>query len=206
MKHSFEDSIPTSRIVLYSIIASLLPVFFAFIWSQSSIASAEADRATLLGIGEKLQRKSAAQEKNRQILLQFRGKDPLFLHRRLEPMPLLSTETSILRSRLERSALPDDIQLEKRLNGLSSDNSLCFVEGSTDVAPMYKETVENQNKAVEVNTQDLIEILTILESQDEKDDPQKPHLIISEARIERKKGFFQETWGLMLKVLRREYS
>jgi hypothetical protein len=206
VKHSFEQSIPTNRIVLYSIIASLLPVFFAILWAQSSISAAETNRATLLDIGEKLQKKSAAQDKNRQILLQFRGKDPLFLHRRIEPMPLLSTETSILRSRLARSALPDDIQLEKRLNSLSSENSFCFVEGSTDVAPMYKETIENQNKTVEVNTQDLVEILTILESQDEKDDSQKPHLIISEARIERKKGFFQETWALMLKVLRREYS
>ena len=206
MKHSFEKAIPTHRIVLYSIVASLLPVFFAIVWAQSAISSAENDRETLLSIGEQLQKKSAAQERNRQILMRFRNKDPLFLHRRLESLPLLSTETSILRSRLARSALPDDVQLEKRLHTLNSENSFCFVESSTDISTNCKETLENQNKAVELSTQDLIDVLTILDTPDEKEDPLKPHLIISEARLERKKGFFQETWGLMLKVIRREYS
>jgi hypothetical protein len=206
VKHSLEKTIPAHRIVLYGIIASFLPVFFAFAWAQSAISSAENDRASLLAIGERLQKKSASQERNRQILLRFREKDPLFLHRRLEPLHLLSTETSILRSRLERSALPDDAQLEKRLRALEAENSFCFIEGSTDLNATYKETLENQNKLVEVNTQDLVNVITILDTPDENDDPQKPHLIISEARLERKKGLFQETWGLMLKVIRREYS
>lgn len=206
MKHSFDHSIPPKRIVLYSIVASLLPVIFAMYWTQSAISSAEDDRATLLSIGEQLQRKSAAQERNRQVLMRFHSKDPLFLHRRLEAFPLLSTETSVLRSRLNRSALPDDLQLEKRLHTLTSENSFCFVEGSTDVSATYKETVENQNKAVEVSSQDLVDILAILETSDEKEEPQKPHLIISEAQVDRKKGFFQETWSLMLKIIRREYS
>jgi len=206
VKHSFEHTIPTHRVIFYSVIASLIPVIFAVAWTRASISSAENDRRELLSIGERLQKKGAAQEKNRQTFLRFRGKDPLFLHRSLESLPLLSSETSILRSRLERSALQDDAQLEKRLHVLTSENSFCFVEGSTDVSPTYKETIENQNKAVEVNTQDLVDILTVLDVPDEDEESQKPHLIISEAHLERKKGFFQETWGLMLKIIRREYS
>ncbi len=206
MKHSFELTIPPHRIVIYSIIGSLLPVICAVAWTQSSIASAEIDRESLLAIGEQLHKKSGAHERNRQIILRFRGKDPLFLHRRLEPMPFLASETSILRSRLSRSALPEDAQLDKRLHALSTENALSFVEGSTDVAANYKETIENQNKSVELETQDLINVLTSLDTPDEQEDPMTPHMIISEVRIERKKGFFQETWGLILKVIRREYS
>lgn len=206
MKLSFEQSIPTNRIVLYSLIASLLPVIFAIVWAQSSISAAENDRAELLSIGEQLHKKSFFHERNRQIIMRFRGKDPLFLHRRLEPLSLLSSETSILKARVARSVLPDDAQLDKRLHTLTSENSLCFVEGSTEVSATHKEAIENQNKAVEVDDKDLVEILTILDSQDDEEDPLKPHLIISEARLERKKGFFQESWSLLLKVIRREYS
>ena len=191
MNYSFDRSIPPRRLVAYALIASLLPVVCAIVWAHSAIASAENDRAALLAIGDEIHKKSAAHEKNRQILLRFRGKDPLFLHRRLEPLSFLSGETSILQARLARSALPDDAQLDKRLRMLSSENSLCFVEGSTDVAVNYKETIENQNKPVEVDAQDLVNVLSILDNPDEQEDPLTPHLIISEARLERKKGLFQ---------------
>lgn len=204
MKHSFENAIPPHRIVLYTIIASLLPVFCAIVWTHSTLCTTENDRAQLKELGEKIQRKETAQEGNRHILTHFQGKDALFLHRCLEPLHLLSSESAILRERLSRSALPDDTHLEKRLNVLSSENAFCFVEGSTDVTPSYKETMENQNKIVEVDNADLLKVLSTLETTEECED-QQPHLIISEARLERKKGLLHETWGLMLKVLRREY-
>jgi hypothetical protein len=205
VKYSFDNAIPTHRIVFYSIVASLIPVICAIAWTHSTLTNAENDKEMLKAIGEKIQIKEVTQEGNRQILLRFQKKDPLFLHRRLEPLSLLPSETSILRARLSRSALPDDTHLEKRLSLLSSENAFCFVEGSTEVTSSYKETVENQNKIVEVENADLLKVFNILDSTEDSPDPQQPHLIISEARLERKKGLFQETWSLMLKVIRREY-
>lgn len=202
---SFDKLIPPHRMVVYAIILSMLPVIMASMWTHSVISTAEADRAMLVSLGEKIQRKGASQEANRLLIQRFRNKDPLFLHKKLEPLSLLGSETSILRARLARSALPDDNQIERRLNSLTADNNLCFIEGSTEVSPVLKETLENQNKPVEVDTPDLIQLFTLLEDQDGPEDLQKPHLIISEARIERKKGMFQQTWGLTLKVIRREY-
>ena len=205
MKKTLERSVPAHRVVLYAIVASLLPVVLAIAWSQSTITAAETDRDILLALGEKIEKKGASQEANRLLIERYKNKDPLFLHRKIEPLSLLSSETSILRSRLARSVLPEDNQLEKRLNALNAENTLSFVEGSTDVSPILKETIENQTKPVEVDGDDLANILTLLEDQDENEELQKPHLIISEARIERRKGIFRQSWTLILKVIRREY-
>jgi hypothetical protein len=197
-------AIPPHRVVCYVILASLLPVLIALVWTDSVISSAEADQARLLLLGEKIQKKSATQETNRQIIQKYRHGDPLYLHHKIEPLPLLTSETALLKTRLTRTVLPEDNMLEKRLNALSSDNHLCFVEGTTEVSSMMKETIENQNKPVEVDSDDLATVISLLDSQDENTD-QKPHLIIAEAKIDRRKGLFQQTWGFMLKIIRREY-
>ena len=206
MKNLFDKTIPAYRLVLYAVVSSLLVLVLAVLWSNSETSSAEGARDSLRLLGEKIQRKSDLQEPNRATIRRFRDKDPLFLHKALEPMVLLGSEAGIIRARLARSSLPDDSALEKRLHVLTSENSFCFVEGSTEVAVGWKETVENQNKIVEIDNDDLARVLSILEPQEGQEDPSKPHLLISEAKLDRKKGLFQETWGLMLKVLRREYQ
>ena len=206
MKNFFEKNIPAHRLVMYAAASSLFVLVFALLWSNSEVSSAEEARNSLQLLGEKIQRKSALQEPNRAIIQRFRDKDPLFLHKALEPMSLLGSEAGIIRARLAKSSLPDDSALEKRLHTLSAENSFCFVEGSTEVAASWKETVENQNKPVEVDNDDLARVLAILEPQEGQEDPSKPHLLISEAKLDRKKGVFQETWGLMLRVIRREYQ
>lgn len=205
MKTSLEKIIPLERLIVYATVIPCCFVVAALLWADSTITSAEDQKNALVLLGEKIKRKSAAQEANRQILEQYRNKDPLFLHRCIEPMALLSAETSILRARLAKSALPDDGALEKRLNGLNADNSFCFVEGTTETASGWKETAENQNKTVEIDSDDLARVLAVLEGA-ENQDHQRPHMFISEARLDRKKGTFQETWGLSLKIVRREYQ
>ena len=206
MKRFFEEGIPTYRRVLYAVASSLLGLMMAILYANSEVSSAEEAHNSLRLLGDKIQQKSALQEPNRALIHKFREKDPLFLHKTLEPLALVGSETAILKARLARSALPDDNALEKRLHVLTAENAFCFVEGSTEVAASWKETVENQNKIVEVDNDDLAKVLTILEPQDDQEDPSKPHLLISEARLDRRKGMFQETWGLMLKVIRREYQ
>ena len=206
MKSFKEQGIPTYRCVLYAVATSLLVLLGAILWANGEASSAEEARDSLRLLGEKIQRKSALQEPNRALVQKFREKDPLFLHKTLEPLSLVGSETAILKARLSRNSLPEDNVLEKRLHFLTAENSLCFVEGSTEVAATWKETVENQNKTVEIDNDDLAKVLNILEPLEGQEDPSKPHLLISEARLERKKGLFQETWSLMLKVIRREYQ
>ena len=155
-------------------------------------------------LGDKLQEKVVQQETNRQIINHYKGKDPLFLHKKLESYQLLSSEIEKLNTQVETSALPEDVLLERRLNALThGENIFSFVESSTDVCKFYKEVVEHQTKPVEVDTNDLFNILNMIEGGKESDTI--PDLIISEARLEKHRGTLQETWSLNLNIVRREY-
>ncbi len=202
MTKSPQQAIPPQRIVLYTMLFSLLLIVGALWWTQSSITNAENSRATLLALGDQIQTKVSHQEQNRLTIQQFLNKDPLYLHKHLEPIQLLSYEGELARSLLAKSALPEDALLERRLQFLTSgENSLSFVEGALEMGNGYKETVEQQAKPVELSSEDLATLFSLLE--EPHDDA--PHLIVSEARLERKKSVLHEVWGLSLKIVRREY-
>lgn len=192
------------RLTLYTLIMSACIVIFFTVRAQSQIQSAQHKRAELLAIGEKIQHKIKSQELNRTIIETFHGKDPLYLHNRLESFIPLSKETEMLRARVKQMALPEDALFERRLSFLSSaDNRFNFVEGSTELGSHYKEVVERQSKPVELDSDDLAHVFDLLEGSSE---PSKPHLIVAEARLERKSGMTQEVWSSLFTVVRREYA
>jgi hypothetical protein len=202
---SQKESIPPSRITLYAIIGSFLPVMAALLWTQSTIATAQSHRYALHDLGEKIQKKAANQERNRLIIQKFRGKDPLFLHHHIESIRPLSKEIAFLQEKVQKIALPEDGLYEKRLATLvSGENNFSFTEASTELGGHYKETVENQTKPVDLDSSDLQTVLTLLEGNDS--DSEKPHLIISEAHIERKKALVNEVWSVLFKIIRRDYT
>lgn len=201
-----EQHIPSNRIILCSIFGCITIIFCSFLWMTSTINSAENARNELLLLGNRIQAKVSEQETNRLIIKQYQGKDSLFLHKKLESMPLVSSEIALLKAKIAMSALPEDVLLEKRLQAItSSDNSFSFVENFTEVGKYYKEVVEHQTRPVELDTKDLFTVLTTLEGPEEGIET-RPHFIISEARLERKKGIVQEEWTLNLNIVRREYS
>lgn len=202
MTTSFEQAIPPQRLILYTVLCSVLLLLGAIWWTQSSISNAENSREALLSIGDQIRTKVAHQEQNRLIIQQFLGKDPLYLHTHLDTMQLLTSEIELNRSRMLKSALPEDALLERRIQFLTSgENNFSFVEGPLEIGNGYKETIEQHAKPVELNNEDLAKVFALLEEPNDE----APHLIISEARLERKKGVLQEVWGLSLKILRREY-
>ncbi|MBS0655972.1 MAG: hypothetical protein JSR46_09360 [Verrucomicrobia bacterium] len=79
-----------------------------------------------------------------------------------------------------------------------------MIEGSIKAYPTYQETTESLAHPVEVNLQDLKLILLKLEGPRSEEAP-KPHLIITDCKIERKAGPTQEIFSLDLKALKREY-
>jgi hypothetical protein len=200
-----KEKIPPARVILYSILGCLTIVLCSLFWMVSTINRTKNAREELLLLGEKIQLKASEQETNRRIMAQYQGKDALFLHKKLESLPLLSSEIELLKTKVAISALPEDIVLEKRLQQLTSgDNSFSFVETSTDVGKHYKEVVEHQTRPVEVDTNDLFKILSLLEGP-QGEEESRPHCIISEARLDRKKTVVHEEWTLSLNIVRREY-
>jgi hypothetical protein len=203
MKISLDQSIPPQRLVVYSTLFLVLLVVGVILWTQNAISTAETNRELLLSIGDQIRTKAEHQEQNRLIICRFSNKDPLYLHKHLETMPLLSQEVEMGRAHLTKSALPEDVLIDRRVQLLTSgENNFSFIEGPLELGAAYKETIEQQSKPVEVSNEDLITILSHLE--ESRDDT--PHLIISEAKLERKKGVLQEVWGINLKVIRREYT
>lgn len=201
-----EQRIPPNRVVMYSILGCITIISCAFLWMVSTINGAKNAKEELLLLGDKIQAKVSEQETNRRVIKQYQGKDALFLHKKLESLPLLSSEISRLKAKIAMSSLPEDVLLEKRLQAITSpDNTFSFIESSTEVGKYYKEVVEHQTHSVELDTNDLFTVLTILEGpQGEMES--RPHFIISEARLEKKKGIIQEAWTLNLNIVRREYS
>lgn len=205
MNTSLKEAIPPSRIILYVILGSLLPVVAAIVWTQSTISTAEENQYLLYSLGERIQKKAATQERNRAIIQRFHGKDSLFLHHHIESLRPLSKEIAFLQEKVQKLVLPEDGLYEKRLTALTSgENNFSFTEASTEVGANYKETVENQTKPVDLDESDLQTVLTLLEGTEENSE--KPHLIISEAHIERKKGLVKEAWNFVVKIIRREYT
>ena len=200
-----KEKIPPARIIAYAVLGSFLLIAICFMWMTSTINQAEDAQKELLALGEKLSAKTKEQETNRQIINQYKGKDSLFLHKKLESHPLLSSEVAKLKVKVATSALPEDVLLEKRLQTLTNgDNAFSFVESSTEVGKIYKEVVEHQSRPVEVDTNDLYNILNIIEGAQEIDS--RPDLIISEASLDKRKSTLQETWSLTLNIVRREYA
>ncbi len=200
-----KEKTPPARIIAYAILGSLLLIFISFMWMNSTINQAEDAQQELLALGEKLCTKTKEQETNRQVINQYRGKDSLFLHKKLESHPLLASEVERLRNKVAASALPEDAIFEKRLQILTNgDNAFSFVESSTEVGKIYKEVLEHQSRPVEVDTADLYTILSILEGSQDTDS--RPDLIIADASLEKRKGPLHETWSLTLNIVRREYA
>jgi len=197
--------IPPKRVVLYSLVGSLLLVCASTVYSKTTISQALQQRQHLQLLGNKIERTRFYQKNNRDLLFRFSKKDPLFLHKTLGSLSPLSAEKAFLQKRFHEGVLPEDSFLVKRNNFLSSgENRFVFVETSMELGALYKETIEHQTKPVELSSQDLEQVLLLIEASSPMEQ-QKPHLIISDARLERKKSFLQEVWSAHFSVVRREY-
>jgi hypothetical protein len=188
---------------MYALAICAFVMGFAVIRTQTMVQVAENKRTELLSLGQKIQKKIKSQEHNRIVVEHFCGKDPLYLHNKLESFLPLSQELAMVQSKVQQQTLPEDVMFERRLHFLNSnDNKFTFVESTTELGNHYKEVVERQSHPVEISSDDLAYILNIIEG---PQDDVRPHLILSEGRIERKGGTVQEVWSATFNIVRREY-
>jgi len=196
-------SIPPYRVVFYTLLGSFFLIFAAYQYTSSSIEKTLFMREQLFSLGEKIQKKRLHQTNNKMVFHHFLGKDHLFLHNKISSLSLLEKEKRFLQQRMDKLALPEDLILKKRLSIITgAENSLSFSEGPMEIGSHYKEIIEHQNKAVEIDSADLERVLSLLEGEALS----SPHLLISEAKIERKKSVIHEVWSAFFHVLRREYT
>lgn len=200
------SSLPVQRLVFYMLSVLLLPIVVAYIYTQSLITNAHDTFQEFQRSELQIQQKIGQQKQNKAIIHKYAHKDPLFLHKNIESLPFLQTEIQALKKQLGVSCTPDDVALQRRLQTLlQTDNKCTFLETSTENGSFYKQIIETQNKAIEIDNADLETILQIIETEDETQ-KEKPHLLVLEARLDRKKNLLSDSWSLFLKILRREYS
>jgi hypothetical protein len=143
------------------------------------------------------------------FLAQYRNGDPLYLEKHLEPIALLSKETQQITALLEHPAFYQNELLKNRLVFLQgSQNRIHFKEESIRSARLVKEEELSFLHPIEVDTQDLEKILSLIEGVPLQTTlpPSRPQLIIQ--RFEMKKMHKEEgsdTFSIHLQLLKREF-
>lgn len=202
-------NIPHQRLLLYSLIGGLLPLFAAIVW----FFGAKEEIRTLENNFELLQYQASNKEKkqaqNRSVQNYFADADHFYIDKHLETLSFLEPELDQLQLLLDGS-LPVADSIRKRHEQLSGPlNALSFVEGQVHSFASFQETIESLAHPVEVNVQDLQKILTLIEGTEVgpyKPIESRPQLIITDFKLERKEVIPQhETYQLQLKLLKREY-
>ena len=114
-----KEAIPSNRLVLYSIICSLLPLILALYYAQNHVERAENALKTIRESREEVLIALTDQSLNRKTILKFQQKDPFFINKVLEPYHPLKREETTLKELQELGSLPDFIQQDRRLKYLT---------------------------------------------------------------------------------------
>lgn len=198
-----------TRLVIYGLIAGLLPLIFVL--SNHFTATAKCEQLDLaLDLASQTARtKNAREFVNKQVKAKYRDTDHFYIDKQLETIHPLQGEIELLSKVLAHGYHPDEEQIKRRVMQLTNgQNNLSVVEGSVKTHADFQETQESLAHPVEVDLKDLKTIISRLEGvslDDEEPVPGRPHLIITEMKVEKKRGIAQEIYYLDLKFIKREY-
>jgi len=202
-------AIPQKRCVIYLLLLGFLPLFSIFMWYSSKKEFVSSLDSSLDSKIEEVSLQVAREHTNHITRKLYKGKDPFYLTKEVEPLVLLQNEIDALRKQSASSFGPEEETCRRRLHFLTSgDNSLSFTESSESHFSNTTEVVATLSHPVQVNLGDLRRILTRIEAAPLEGEPplSRPHCIISDFRLEKKEGFLHEVFVLHCQVLRRDYG
>lgn len=203
-------NIPVNRILLYLILAGLLPflfVLFLFYSDKNHLADIHTTLETIQDQAFLTEKKQAL---NLAVRQHFRDADHFYIDKYLETLVFLEPEIETLQKIVADQNFADDDRIKKRLEFLtSSANGLVFSEGVVQSFPLFQETVETLVHPVEINVIDLQKILARTEGTDLGEftpSPNRPQLVITEFKLDKKKITEKnEAFILNMKLLKREF-
>lgn len=199
------QSISHQRQIVYLLLLGLCPLVFVIgnFFSKSSQQSSLGFNLDY-AIGQASQK--ASREYHSKIVKEkFKESDHFYIDKEIETISPLSKEANRIQTMLKQGFHQEEDLLSKRLHFLTSgQNKINFVEGTIKPYSTFQETLETLAHPVEIDFDDLKHILAKIESTSQ-DMPSRPHLIITECKIERKQGSTQEIFQLDMKALKREY-
>lgn len=204
------QNITKFRMLIYILLAGLIPILFAFIGFMSKKGDVDALQESLLDLREMALLKEKRQAGNMAVRSHFREADHFYIDKHLETMTFLEPEVAGLEKLLENKNIADDETIRKRLEALTgTGNSLAFSEGVVQSTPYFQETTETLVHPVEINSDDLKKILARVEGlqiSSFSPGPNRPQLIILDFKLDRKSITEKyEVFLLNLKLLKREF-
>lgn len=204
------NSIPPKRLLIYLMIAGLIPIAIAWFTLSSNLADLDDLQNKLWGLQEQAFSREKKQASNIAVRLHYRDADHFYIDKNLETISLLEPEIESLKAMLNNPNFPDDESVKKRLDFLSgAENTLVFTEGVVQSTPTMQEVTETLVHPVEVNIDDIKRILCAVEGISMngcKASTERPQLLILDFKIEKKNvSEKNQVYLLNLKLLKREF-
>lgn len=204
------NSIPQKRLLLYILLAGLLPIIVAWLVYSSELEAVGNLEYKLRSVQAQAFNREKNQSLNMALRNSHRDADHFYIDKNLETLSLLEPEAESLKSMLENENLPADENIKKRLETLvGGGNALIFTEGIVQSSPTFQEVTETLVHPVEINIADLQQILCRIEGiaiGSCKPPPNRPQLIILDFKLDKKSASEKnEVFQLNLKLLKREF-
>lgn len=207
---SSKQTIPQERAILYFLLFGALPLALVFINFNARKSEIELINSRLDNTLALVEKQNQSERSNRQVRKKYLDKDPRYVEKHIETIKPLTSEMAILEKVTGTGFFPDEQQATKRANFLKgAENKLSFTESPQKNYPKCIETEFSLSKSVEVDMQDLRKILSRIEGVSLGGEPlieTRPHLLITDFKIERKKALVCEVYALNLKILQRQYE
>ena len=203
--------IPQSRLLIYLLIAGLLPVLGVGVWFYSNYETIEQVDTSLQLLQTRVLQKNRKQSTNLALANHYRMADHFYIDKNLEKLHLLEPEIAALKKISENQNFADNEIVRKRLEFLTGNqNRLAFTESAVQSTPQFQELTELQNHPVEVNQADIRKILSLIDGTEftsAKPISGKPQLLLLDFKIDKKSGAEKnEVYNLNMKLLKREFS
>lgn len=204
------NNIPQKRLLVYILIAGLVPFFLVLMnfMSQQATVSAIDTNIQMIGmIGANIEKKQAL---NIAVRNNYLDADHFYIDKNIENLQFLTPEIEGLEKVMTNKNYPDDENIKKRLEFLQSGgNTLVFSEGVVQSNPFFQEVLETLVHPVEVDADDIREILAKIEGipiRNYAPGPNRPQLIVLEFKIDKKQmSEKNEIYLLNMKLLKREF-
>ena len=205
------EKIPQQRAIFYLFVLGFLPLVGVFYNYSIRQELQETLQHELAFACTETARQNQKESCNRFIKNTFQEKDHFYLDKQLGSLKLLNEEVALLQKATLSGFHPEEDAIRRRLHFLTgNENVISFTESQEKRYSGFTETTESLHRSVEMDVQDLRKIISIIEGttggDGDKSIATRPHLIITDFRIDKKRGYAQEVFALQLKVLKREYQ
>lgn len=204
------EGIPFQRLLIYFLIACLLPVFMVAMYILSEMRSLDRLSSRIEQVEGLALQQEKRQAVNLMVINHFRDADHFYIDKRLESLSFLEPEIEALQKIVNHKNFTDDEAIKRRLEFLTgSGNSIRLAEGVVTTYPQFQETTETTIHPIEVNVTDIQKILSLVEGVtigSYQPAPNRPQLLFLDFKLEKKQNNDKnEVYLLNMKLLKREF-